>query len=78
MSFFENDPYYPLPLMESGLDQELWAVFTTQYLRKAAKVLNGKDRRLATLPLKFVDGCVARERDSIKNGLGHGHRDFKQ
>ncbi|CAI7639894.1 unnamed protein product [Penicillium glandicola] len=78
ISFFENDPYYPLPLMECDLDQELWAIFTAQYLWKAAKVLNGKDPRLATLPLNFVDGCVERERDNIKNGLGHGHRDFKQ
>jgi hypothetical protein len=45
MSFFEKDPYF-LPLMESDLDQELWEVFTAQYLRLATKVLNGKDPRL--------------------------------
>ncbi|KAJ5651149.1 zinc finger protein-domain-containing protein [Penicillium longicatenatum] len=78
MSFFENDPYFPLPLMESELDQELWEVFAAQYLQMATKVLNGKDPRLATLPLKFLDGCVERERDSIENGLGHGHRIYKQ
>ncbi|KAJ6107369.1 zinc finger protein-domain-containing protein [Penicillium sp. IBT 18751x] len=78
MAFFENDPYYPLPLMESDVDKELWTVFTAQYLRMATKVMNGKDPRLVALPLKFVDGCVERERESIRNGLGHGHRDFKQ
>ncbi|KAJ6010378.1 zinc finger protein-domain-containing protein [Penicillium sp. IBT 35674x] len=78
VSFFENDPYYPLPLMESDLEQEIWAEFTTQYLLMATKVLSGKDPRLATLPLKFVNGCIQRERESISKGLGHGHREFKQ
>jgi hypothetical protein len=78
MSFFENDPYYPLPLMERDLDQELWAVFSAQYLQMATKVLHGKDLRLARLPLMFVDGCNERERESISKGLGHGHREFKQ
>ncbi|KAJ5919135.1 zinc finger protein-domain-containing protein [Penicillium verhagenii] len=78
ISFFENDPYYPLPLMECDLDQELWAIFTAQYIQTAAQVLTGKDPRLAALPLKFIDDCIERERDNIKNGLGHGHRYLKQ
>ncbi|KAH7156717.1 zinc finger protein-domain-containing protein [Dactylonectria macrodidyma] len=76
-AFFENDPYYPLPLMENGADQKLWGVFRERYLAKAQEVLSGKDKRLNTLPAKFIDSCVAREQGKLEKGLGHGHRDFK-
>ncbi|KAJ5885787.1 zinc finger protein-domain-containing protein [Penicillium tannophilum] len=78
LSFFENDPYYPLPLLEDCLDRELWEVFSTSYLQRADQVIQGKDPRLASLPQKFIDGCVHRERRSLEYGLGHGHREWKQ
>ncbi|KAJ9398445.1 hypothetical protein DTO282F9_4536 [Paecilomyces variotii] len=78
-AFFENDPYYPLPLMELDIDTELWAVFSKAYLETAAQTLSapGKDTRLADLPQKFVDGCILREREALANNLGHGHRELK-
>ena len=34
-AFFENDPYFPLPLAEHGVDRRLWKTFSSEYLRKA-------------------------------------------
>jgi hypothetical protein len=67
MAFFENDPYYPLPLMEHSLDQELWEIFRAKYLEKAGLIFpeSNMDSRLASLPQKFIDGCVLRERGRI-------------
>ncbi|KAJ5539055.1 zinc finger protein-domain-containing protein [Penicillium frequentans] len=78
LSFFENDPYYPLPLLEDCADRELWKDFSTAYVQRAHQVIEGKDPRLATLPQRFIDGCVQRERRSLEYGLGHGHREWKQ
>lgn len=77
-AFFENDPYYPLPLMELDVDKELWLVFSAAYLKKAGEILREKDHRLAGLPQKFIDGCVLREQTNLAKNLGHGHREFKQ
>lgn len=79
MAFFENDPYYPRPLMELDLDKELWEVFSTTYLEKGKQILEspGKVWRLAGLPRMFIDACVARERDNLVKGLGHSHREHK-
>ncbi|KAK1829300.1 zinc finger protein [Podospora conica] len=75
-AFFENDPYYPLPLMEMDGDRQLWSVFRQEYERKAAEVLGTSDA-LRHLPMKFMDACVEREQKKLDKGLGHGHRDFK-
>ncbi|KAF4973337.1 hypothetical protein FZEAL_9353 [Fusarium zealandicum] len=77
MAFFENDPYYPLPLMEAEMDKQLWSTFRVEYLRTAKAILAGKDARLQTLPNKFIEACIEREREKPKKGLGHGHRDYK-
>ncbi|KAM5384618.1 hypothetical protein ACJZ2D_001363 [Fusarium nematophilum] len=77
MAFFENDPYYPLPLMEDELDQSLWLTFTDQYLRKAEEILASKDTRLQSLPVKFIEACIERERRNLYNGMDPGHRDHK-
>lgn len=73
-AFFDNDPYYPLPLMELDIDQEMWKAFCTAYLRKAKEILTGQDPQLVSLPERFIDLCVARERANLSKGLGHGHR----
>lgn len=61
-TFFENDPYYPRPLVEDQPDQKLWDVFSSGYLIKAEELLGAleKDNRLAGLPRMFIDGCVLR------------------
>jgi hypothetical protein len=68
-AFFENDPYYPCPLME--LDLQLWEVFSTSYVNKGAHILSapGKDRRLIDLPRKFIEACVQRENESLDRML---------
>lgn len=78
LAFFENGPYYTLPLMESAEEQHLWAVFKTSYLRKATAILAGKDQRLAGFHDLFIAGCVELEREKLSAGKGHGHRDLKQ
>ncbi|KAJ5397009.1 zinc finger protein-domain-containing protein [Penicillium cosmopolitanum] len=77
-SFFENDPYYPLPLTDDALEQKLWDVFRSSYIEKASQVLDRKDGRLAGLPRNFINGCIRREKESLEKGLGHGHREAKQ
>ncbi|KAJ5081919.1 zinc finger protein-domain-containing protein [Penicillium alfredii] len=78
VAFFENDPYFPLPLMELDIDRQLWATFTAAYLSKAGHILAapGKER-LVSLPQRFIDACVLREQESLDKGLGHGHRECK-
>ncbi|KAK5652411.1 hypothetical protein OQA88_10453 [Cercophora sp. LCS_1] len=77
LAFFENDPYYPLPLMEINVDKQLWSIFRNEYERKAGEIL-GTSKALSHLPVKFLDACVERERRKLEKGLGHGHRDFKE
>ncbi|KAI8711583.1 DUF3669 domain-containing protein [Fusarium sp. LHS14.1] len=77
MAFFENDPYYPLPLMDDDLGKQLWSVFWNSYLTKAEEVLAEKDERLRALPDTFMNACIERERCHIDSGLGHGHRQHK-
>ncbi|KAB5527934.1 zinc finger protein-domain-containing protein [Coniochaeta sp. 2T2.1] len=79
LAFFENDPYYPRPLMEGELEQSIWNSFHTSYLDKAIEILHaaGKDVRLRHLPGMFADACIARERAKIEADSGHGHRDLK-
>ncbi|KAI8652144.1 DUF3669 domain-containing protein [Fusarium sp. Ph1] len=76
-AFFENDPYYPLPLMDDDLGKQLWCVFRDSYSTKAEEVLAEKDERLRALPHIFINACIGRERQNIDNGLGHGHRQHK-
>lgn len=79
LAFFENDPYYPLPLMEHERDQLLWDLFQDKYLEVSRKVLEGNKNaeKLSELPAKFISECTARERKNLDQGLGHGHRDLK-
>lgn len=79
LAFFENDPYYPLPLMEAADDQELWSAFQQTYLDKADVLLcqGSNYEMLKDLPARFIDGCIARERQKLADGHGHGHRDLK-
>lgn len=77
-AFFENDPYYPLPLAEDVEDQGLWSAFRHAYNSKAREVLAGKNDRLRMLPVKFLEGCEERERRMLEMGRGHGARDQKQ
>ncbi|KAL6907338.1 zinc finger domain-containing protein [Trichoderma evansii] len=79
LAFFENDPYYPLPEMESEVDRELWSTFSREYLRKANEILIQDSHYQETqhLPRYFIEQCVARERQNLAHGLGHGHQDFK-
>ncbi|KAM0431281.1 hypothetical protein ACHAPT_005251 [Fusarium lateritium] len=76
-AFFENDPYYPLPLVDNDLGKQLWSVFRDSYLAKAKEVLAEKDERLGSLPHRFIDACLEREQHNIDNGLGHGYRYHK-
>ncbi|KAK0736612.1 hypothetical protein B0T21DRAFT_411772 [Apiosordaria backusii] len=77
LGFFENDPYYPLPMMEEGsVDEKLWSVFRGEYEQKAAVILR-ESSCLQHLPSKFMDACVQREQQSLQQGLGHGHRQYK-
>ncbi|RMJ26559.1 Zinc finger protein [Aspergillus sp. HF37] len=80
MAFFENDPYYPLPLTELDEDRQLWETFCASYVDKGTQILSapGKDRRLIHLPRKFIEACVNREKQNLDQGLGHGHREFKE
>ncbi|CAG8092638.1 unnamed protein product [Penicillium salamii] len=77
-AFFENDPYYPLPLVDTDPEKELWEIFSCAYVSKANEVLRKKDMRLHDLPRRFIDGCVQRERESLQRGHPHGHRERKQ
>ncbi|KAJ3498011.1 hypothetical protein NLG97_g1458 [Lecanicillium saksenae] len=79
LAFFENDPYYPLPLAESALDQELGVAFQNEYLDKSERFLqlNSDYQSVRHLPSRFIDECIARERQKLAAGLGHGHRDLK-
>lgn len=77
-SFFENDPYYPLPLAKHEEDRELWSAFREAYAARARTILHEKDARLHELPEKFLDACEERERERLAAGKGHGSRDQKQ
>ncbi|KAL6401111.1 Protein of unknown function DUF3669, zinc finger protein [Ilyonectria robusta] len=77
IAFFENDPYYPLPLMENRADEKLWCAFRDSYLAKSEEILSPKDKRLQPLPTNFIASCVAREQVNLERGLGHGHRELK-
>lgn len=76
ISFFENDPYYPLPEMETKADQDLWSLFSTTYLEVAMRVLEG-EASMQQLPQRFINACIQRERSKLAEGHGHGHRNEK-
>lgn len=77
LAFFENDPYYPLPMMESDVEKNLWSAFRNQYLRTSGVILASKDEVVRELPSRFIDACEQREQAKLSAGLGHGHRDLK-
>ncbi|KAK4195452.1 hypothetical protein QBC40DRAFT_269291 [Triangularia verruculosa] len=77
LGFFENDPYYPLPMMgDESVEEGLWGAFREEYVRQSAVVL-GDQSSLRHLPPRFIDACVERERRNLQEGLGHGHRQYK-
>jgi hypothetical protein len=76
IAFFENDPYYPLPEMETQADQELWSVFSTKYLEVGRRILEG-EASIQQLPQTFINACIQREKVKLAEGLGHGHRNEK-
>ena len=50
--FFDNDPYYPLPLAATGsTDERLWKLFARRYLET-------NDQNCWNLPHRFIDGVV--------------------
>ncbi|KAK7432964.1 hypothetical protein QQZ08_000435 [Neonectria magnoliae] len=51
IAFFENDPYYPLPLVDE--DKQLLNAFREQYFSAAEKILTRRDERLRGLPAQF-------------------------
>lgn len=79
LALFENDPYFPLPLMEDDMDKRLWDVFSESYLSGAQAVLVSHQNydKMKSWPRRFIEKCIARERQSLELGLGHGHRDLK-
>jgi hypothetical protein len=77
-AYFENDPYYPLPCAEDAEDQKLWLVFRRAYGEKAQQVLERCDKRLQTMPRRFLTACEEREQIMLAEGRGHGSRDQKQ
>jgi hypothetical protein len=58
VSFFENDPYYPLPANNGDIEETLWVTFAAAYLARAAKIVEGTAAR--DLPLEFITACVQR------------------
>jgi hypothetical protein len=87
LAFFENDPYYPLPLAEAPEDQDLWEEFRVTYISTAKKILGsdgGSNSKWATwanentLPERFIDMCIEREKKNLGDGKGHGYREEKQ
>lgn len=70
VAFFENVPYYPLPLAELDIGKELWNVFVKRYVGKAEEIFEQKDSGLAYLPAKFIDSCVEREREGLARVWG--------
>ncbi|KAK0630286.1 hypothetical protein B0T17DRAFT_615967 [Bombardia bombarda] len=79
LAFFENDPYYPLPMMELDLEKKLWSIFSGGYIHKADRILVGSTNyeKLRELLTKFLNACVERERKNLRAGKRYGHRDFK-
>jgi len=59
-----NDPYYPKPLEEGLLEQDLWRRFRDAYLEKSSYLAQtetadkGETPAWAGLPQKFIDGVV--------------------
>ncbi|KAH6889500.1 hypothetical protein B0T10DRAFT_404344 [Thelonectria olida] len=72
IAFFENDSYYPLPLMETDLEEELWSGFRDAYLYTAKAVLATKDARLRALPALFIQAGIKRERWNLELGRDFG------
>lgn len=77
LAFFENDPYYPIPLADLEVEQRLWNVFSASYLSRADVIVSDRDPCRRSLPHKFITACIERERDSLQRGLGHGHRQYR-
>lgn len=77
VAFFDNDPYYPLPLTETAIEQQLWSVFMIAHLVKAKEALAAKESRLCQLPNRPTIAFIDRGREKMRDGLGHGHRDLR-
>jgi hypothetical protein len=73
-AFFINDPYFPRPLRGDAAEKLLWSKFAQAY-RVCGKVAIGYSWRTQkpwkgdvdlTLPDKFIDACIAGERERIQ------------
>lgn len=75
-AFFENDPYYPRPSQDPEPEKTLWFTFSESYRDTAARLLLGKDPRLALLPQKFLNACVLRQSKNSAYGIRPCHMDW--
>lgn len=62
-AFGINDPYYPRPLQESPVAQNLWDQFVKVYLDTAGKVLAGEGNETLDLPNQFIQEVVRMEEE---------------
>lgn len=74
-SFFENDPYYPLPLMVEESEKRLWDVFVKAYLKQGDMIVHGTTQE--KLPMRFIEACIDREKKMFAQFQKHGHREEK-
>jgi hypothetical protein len=73
-AFFINDPYFPRPLCEDGVEKELWAAFVKAYL-ETGDVVMAKSMQMQkpwegeldmSMPEKFIEACVEGKRRRIR------------
>ncbi|KAF7542594.1 hypothetical protein G7Z17_g11443 [Cylindrodendrum hubeiense] len=57
-AFNINDPYYPKPLQQHPIAQELWNTFARRYLRMSLDILRGETDDIQKLPGLFLNGVV--------------------
>ncbi|KAF4972336.1 hypothetical protein FSARC_1058 [Fusarium sarcochroum] len=71
IAFFENDPYYPRPCVDSEPEEQLWNAFKTAYVLKAEEMLEALAHPLLRAhPQRFIDACV--ERAKPQRAIGNG------
>jgi hypothetical protein len=56
-AFVETEPCFPQPLSHDAYADQLWQIFTKQYLDSSIKFVRGE--HLSDLPGKFIDGVVS-------------------
>ncbi|KAJ4258166.1 hypothetical protein NW762_008307 [Fusarium torreyae] len=61
IAFYENDPYYPRPCVDSEPEEQLWNAFKAAYILKAEEILGTLGLTLLkAFPQRFIDACVER------------------